>query len=208
MSASGPRGAARVYPDGVLRGARHLRPSLAAVALTALACALACTDRRAGETPAYTRVDGRAPELPGRGAGATLVVFFATWCPPCREELPSLLALSRDPPAGISILTFGEDDEEAQVRAFFGGPPPPELGLRADADRRAASAFGVEALPAAFLVVDGALVARFEGPRDWSAPGMRRLLARLASERSRGRPQGRGPDIDPDGGARVKQWPG
>jgi cytochrome c biogenesis protein CcmG, thiol:disulfide interchange protein DsbE len=182
-AATGPQGAARVYPGGVFRRSRA-RPALALAAATALTFALACTDRRAEGTPAYTRVEGRAPEVLGRGAGATLVVFWATWCPPCREELPGLLALARDPPPGISLLTFGEDEAEGPVRAFFGGAPPPELGLRPDAHRRAAEAFGVDALPAAFLVVNGALIARFEGPRDWRSSGMRRLLARLASEPS------------------------
>lgn len=144
------------------------------------AVALACAD---AEPPAYTRVEGLAPPVLGRD-GAVLVVFWATWCPPCREELPGLRALARDPPSRLSVVTFGEDDEEAPVRALFGGAPPPELGYRHDAGKRAAQAFGVDVLPAAFLVVDGRLVARFAGPREWDARGMRRLLAKLADEAS------------------------
>jgi thioredoxin-like negative regulator of GroEL len=70
------------------------------------------------------------------------------------------------------------------VREHFGGTPPPELGYRHDVGKRAAQAFGVEVLPAAFLVVDGRLVARFSGPREWGSRGMRRLLTRLAGEAS------------------------
>jgi thioredoxin-like negative regulator of GroEL len=145
----------------------------------AAAAALSCTD---AEPPAYTRVAGRAPQVVPR-SGALLVVFWATWCPPCREELPGLLALARDPPARIALLTFGEDEDPAAVEAFFRGPAPRELELIRDHDGRAASAFGVDRLPAAFLVVDGRLVARFSGPRDWDSRAMRRLLAKLAMER-------------------------
>jgi cytochrome c biogenesis protein CcmG/thiol:disulfide interchange protein DsbE len=148
---------------------------LVAAALTALACADPAP-------PSYTRLEGRAPELPDARSGAILVVFWATWCPPCREELPSLRALARDLPSGISIVTLGEDAEEAPVRAFFEGAPPPELRYRHDVDGRVAATFGVDVLPATFLVVDGRLVAHFSGPRDWNARGMRRLLSRLASE--------------------------
>lgn len=169
------------------RAPRHL-PALAAAALWS--AALGCSEPA---HPPYTRLAGG--KVPGVDrAGAVLVVFWATWCPPCREELPGLLGLARDPPARLEIVTFGEDQDEAPVRDFFGGPPPRELGYRRDVGR-VAEALGVTELPAAFLVVDGQLVARFAGPRDWGSRGMRRLLVRLASE-----PPGPGParpGVDP-----------
>jgi thioredoxin-like negative regulator of GroEL len=134
--------------------------------------------------------------------GAVLVVFWATWCPPCREELPALLALARNPPAAVSFVTFGEDRDEAPVREFFAGATPSELGFVHDRGGQAVKAFGVDVLPAAFLVVDGRLVARFSGPRDWSSRGMRRLLAKLASEASPSAPVGSRPGVDSPGGDR------
>lgn len=146
------------------------------------AALLGCTEP---VPPAYTRLDDPAPALTGLPAGPTLLVFWATWCPPCREELPSLRALARSMPQGVAIATFGEDDDEPAVRAFFQGEPPTELGYRRDTGRHAANALGVDALPAAFLLADGRLLARFDGPRSWDTAGMRRLLGRLAEEHRR-----------------------
>jgi thiol-disulfide isomerase/thioredoxin len=130
--------------------------------------------------PPFTRLEGAAPAVEGLPIGAVLLVFWATWCPPCREELPSLRSLAKQPPQGVTVVTLGEDEPDETIREFFHGAPPPELDYRRDLDRRYAKASGVDVLPTAILVKDGRLVARFDGPRDWASPGMRRLLAKLS----------------------------
>lgn len=132
------------------------------------------------EAPPYLRVSGAAPELVNPpGTRARLVVFWASWCPPCRKETPELLALAAQPPEGLSVVVLSHDVAMEDVQRLLGGPPDPRLHFRFDVGEASARAFGVEKLPTSFLVVEDALVARFDGPREWSSPGMRGLLRRL-----------------------------
>ncbi|QRK07773.1 TlpA family protein disulfide reductase [Archangium violaceum] len=135
--------------------------------------------------PSYVRLEGAAPELQGLpDSSALLVVFWASWCPPCRQETPGLLALAEEPPEGLQVVVFSHDTDMKAVETFLGGVPAPGLHLRLDEGRRAASALGVDTLPTSLLVVNGRLVARFQGPREWNSRGMRRLLEKLTRERS------------------------
>jgi cytochrome c biogenesis protein CcmG/thiol:disulfide interchange protein DsbE len=153
------------------------------VAVLLAALAGACSEREP-VPPAYVRLDAPAPRLENAPAArALLVVFWATWCPPCVAETPELRALAEDPPEHLAVVVYGHDPDISAVRAFFGGDPPPALRFRMDHGQAVAGAFGVDRLPASFLVVDGHNMARFAGPRDWSSPGMRRLLQRLIRER-------------------------
>lgn len=137
---------------------------------------------RAEPPPSYLRVEGSAPALQGAPASrATLVVFWASWCAPCREETPQLRALAKAPPEGLAVVVFSHDEAMKTVEDFLGGPAEAALHLRLDEGEAAARAFGVDKLPTSFLVVEGRLVARFQGPREWNSRAMRRLLEKLTA---------------------------
>ncbi|WP_342394462.1 TlpA disulfide reductase family protein [Myxococcus fulvus] len=166
-----------------LRVLRVRRPAFGAgVAALLLASPLtAC--RTEPPPPSYLRVEGAAPLLTDvPDSRALLVVFWATWCPPCRTETPRLVALAEAPPDALRVVVFSHDTEAKAVETFFEGPHPAALHLRLDEGHQVARAFGVDTLPQSFLVVDGRLVARFAGPREWDSRGMRRLLEKLIRE--------------------------
>ena len=98
---------------------------------------------------------------------ATLVHFWATWCPPCRAELPALLSLS--PKTRFAVVAVALDKHWGEVERFVKGRPPASVFL-ADADDVEA-AFGIHTLPVTYLVEPGGrLRFRFDGARDWSDP--------------------------------------
>lgn len=160
--------------------ARGLGPGAATVLLLLLAPGC-----RTEPPPSYVRIEGMAPALKDvPKSKAVLVVFWATWCPPCRTETPELLELAAQPPEELRVVVFSHDTDMRAVRNFLGEPPPGGLHLRLDEGHAVAHAFGVDSLPTSILVVDGRLAARFSGPRDWNSRAMRRLLERLIQEHS------------------------
>ncbi|MGC4119281.1 MAG: TlpA disulfide reductase family protein [Myxococcales bacterium] len=134
--------------------------------------------------PAYVRLDGPAPLLAEAPVSrALLVVFWASWCPPCREEAPSLTRLAQAPPEGLKLVVLSQDASLAEANEFFEAGSDRALHLRLDPGARVFDSFGGGKLPTSVLVVDGRLVARFSGPQAWDSGAMRRLLDRLLRER-------------------------
>ncbi len=130
--------------------------------------------------PNYIRISGAAPPVHhAPSTPAVLVVFWASWCAPCREETPQLVDMARNPPDGLGVATFSHDKSLIEVERHFGHTPDQSLNLRLDPNEETARAFGVDALPTSFLVINGRLAARFNGPRQWNSGPMRRLLRRM-----------------------------
>jgi thiol-disulfide isomerase/thioredoxin len=99
-----------------------------------------------------TTLDGRHIDSDGLRGKVTLVHFWATWCPPCREEMPAIDKFyRRHRDEGFEVVAISVEDagDEAKVRAFtkdFAFP----VGLRGAAD---VDGFGrIWALPMSFLV--------------------------------------------------------
>lgn len=115
---------------------------------------------------ALTSLDGSRFALGPRDR-TMLVHIWATWCPPCRDELPGLMALPKTHP--VEVLAIALDDDRAAVETFLDGEHAPNVVL-GDAEQ-VEKALGVRSLPVTFLVEPGArLRFRFEGARDWTDP--------------------------------------
>ncbi len=139
---------------------------------------------------AFERRDGSRHTLGELRGKVVLVHFWATWCPPCAEELPGLLQLAGELERGgrFALLAISLDDEWGELRAFFAGEPPTALARLLGPDD--AQRFGVSTLPDSYLVdAEGRLVARYHGARDWRSPEVRaelqgRLRALAAGDRA------------------------
>jgi peroxiredoxin len=120
---------------------------------------------------------GRLRDYRGR---VVLLNFWATWCAPCREEMPALQALAQElGPHGLTVVGVNAREPRAKVEAFI-----QEHGLRfpmlLDSDGRAGQAYQVFALPATFVVDRrGTLVGTILGSRDWMGPDARAYLRQL-----------------------------
>jgi len=158
-------------------------------------------DRAPGEeAPAVelTAPDGSHVSLASLRGQVVFVNFWATWCPPCREELPSMLALGRElearHPGKFKMLAISVDDGWDPVRAFLAAPPyggkTPGLTVALDRPDQATTVAyycaarggcpGEYKFPESYIVDRrGRLVAYVVGPRDWSDPRARTYLESL-----------------------------
>ena len=138
--------------------------------------------------------DGRPMALPTAPGTLTFVNFWATWCPPCRAEMPSMLQLAQEMsqrhPGKFRMVAVSVDDGWPEVQGFFGGRLPGGLLVVRDPDQSATRAYYCTArggcpeegfkFPESYVVDGkGRIAALFVGDRDWNAPAARRILEAL-----------------------------
>ncbi len=109
-----------------------------------------------------------------------LLSFFATWCPACTAERPSLRELAarfRGAEFALVLVNYGEP--EAAVRAFANDVPFAHATLL-DPQTRLGDRLGVKFLPTHFLIDrQGHLVASGVGPKAWDGPEAELLIRNL-----------------------------
>ncbi|WP_299559937.1 DsbE family thiol:disulfide interchange protein [uncultured Sulfitobacter sp.] len=92
----------------------------------------------------------------------TLVNFWASWCPPCRAEHPTLLQLEA---AGTQIVGINFKDTESAATKYLRDDDNPFAGVGFDPQGRTAIDWGVTAPPETFILgADGTVLYRFAGP--------------------------------------------
>ena len=112
--------------------------------------------------------DGREISLDDYRDKVVFLNFWATWCPPCVEEMPSMRRLqarmSDDP--RFAMLAVSTDDNWEVVRKFFGSDAPP-FPVLLDARGPLAKAYGTVKFPETYIIKGGRIVGFVEAGRDW-----------------------------------------
>ena len=171
--AAGPEPGARPAA-GLPRQARWL---VAGVAVAALAALFWPRGDGGGPKPGGFLVDanGRPTPLAGQIAPVTLLHFWATWCPPCIDEVPAIDRLARDLAGDgeFRLLMVAVEDDREQVARFAGAAGERVLY---DPKWEVAHRYGTRQLPETYLVVDGRVARKFTGATDWDDPQIREIV--------------------------------
>ncbi|MCB9677959.1 MAG: TlpA family protein disulfide reductase [Alphaproteobacteria bacterium] len=122
--------------------------------------------------------DGRPVPLESYRGRVVFVNFWATWCGPCRAEMPSLIALQGQlDPADIAFVSVAEDDSWPPLDSYLQRSPLP-FDVYRDQPPRIENRFETTSYPTSFLIDrEGQAIYRFNGARDWNAPEVKALLA-------------------------------
>ena len=116
-------------------------------------------------------------------AGEPVVLnLWATWCGPCREEMPSLDRLQAQMGDRIEVVTVATGRQSADgIRRFFDQVGAENLPTLTDPKGALAEGLAVTGLPATILLdAEGREVARLSGPAEWDGPAARAILVALA----------------------------
>ncbi len=165
------------------------RRFLATATGLALAALSPCTWSLAkGLTPLENPVpapDLRLQDLQGKTIDLTqyrgrvvLINFWATWCPPCRKEFPSLGRVRQlFKPEEFEVLAVNVDEDRETALAFAGAPGFPVL---LDSNSKATMTWPVKGLPTSFIVdTQGRIAFSLAGEQEFDGPEMVTVIRSL-----------------------------
>ena len=111
---------------------------------------------------------GQKVKLSDQRGKLVFINFWATWCPPCREEMPAMQRLwERQKDNGLVILAISLDSDPSVVPSFVKNHGF-TFTVLVDPTMESANAYGVRALPASFIVDrQGVVTGLALGPRSW-----------------------------------------
>jgi cytochrome c biogenesis protein CcmG, thiol:disulfide interchange protein DsbE len=106
--------------------------------------------------------------------------FWATWCPPCIEEMPSLVEMQRKlKDKGVKVLAVSIDVDQTAYEKFLKDHGVDLLTVR-DPDQKASTIYGSFKWPETYIIDRNGVVRRkFIGPVDWTHPEIQSYIAGL-----------------------------
>jgi cytochrome c biogenesis protein CcmG, thiol:disulfide interchange protein DsbE len=170
------------YYSGVRRFPSLAR-LLALVQLIVLsACYSGTRPARIGSAaPDFTVQDAQNKFTLSQFRGQVVVLnFWGTFCPPCVEEMPSLVEMQRRMKAkGVIVLAISIDEDESAYRRFLKEHNIDLLTVR-DAQQRIPALYGTHGWPETYIIDrNGVMRRKFIGAVDWTEPDVLEFLGKL-----------------------------
>jgi len=148
----------------------------------AAACYHGSRPRRIGEVaPDFSVQDSDRTVVLSQFRGQVVVLnFWATWCPPCNEELPSLMSMQeRTRARGVAVVGISIDVDDDAYHRFLKQRGVNFLTVR-DPEQKISGMYGTHGWPETFIIDrQGVLRRKVVGPINWNASEVMEFLSRL-----------------------------
>jgi thiol-disulfide isomerase/thioredoxin len=140
-----------------------------------------------GNTPAHALalrdINGEAHDLRDYRGKLVLLNFWATWCPPCVEEIPSLGRLQKTfPKDDLVVLSVDIGESKKEVQAFL-QQVPADFPVLLDPDGSTVKQWKVIAFPTTFVIGrDGIIKLAYFGGLEWDSPNVVSQIQQLVND--------------------------
>lgn len=164
------------------KSVKHLASSIALLAAIFLvACNSSHPPRIGNAAPEFTITDSQHTVSLRQFHGKPVVLnFWASWCPPCVEETPSLVELQKLVGDKVTVLAVSEDSDDAAYQQFVRDHKVDLLTVRDG--QRTNELYGTFRYPETFIIdANGKIVRKFIGATDWTSPDIVDYLKKLGN---------------------------
>jgi cytochrome c biogenesis protein CcmG/thiol:disulfide interchange protein DsbE len=171
---------------------RNIKTGLVLIFVIGLVALFARPEYRNGESSLRGRpekdfsltLDGKPARLSDLRGKVVVLNFWATWCPPCVDEAPSLNALQRRiAPLGGVVLGVSVDDDRSAYEDFLKTYNITYPTYR-DPTKKIALDYGSTMYPETYVIDrDGRFDRKIIGPQDWTSPEMMAYLNSVLKEK-------------------------
>ena len=137
--------------------------------------------RIGSDAPDFAVRDGSRSVVLHEMRGKVVVLnFWATWCPPCVEEMPSLVQMqARLKDKGVEVLAISTDVDGSAYQRFLKEHNVDLLTVR-DPDQKTNTVYGTFKFPETYIIDRRGIVRRkFIGPVNWNEPEIVDFLSKL-----------------------------
>ena len=123
-------------------------------------------------------LSGKEIKLSSLRGKVVVLNFWATWCPPCREEVPSMMRLNQAM-AGkpFQMLAVSEDEGGKEAVEKYFSKSGTMLPALLDTDQKVGQRYGLTGVPETFVIdTKGVILKKVVGAMDWSDPNVMGFL--------------------------------